>query len=505
MKLDGQKITLKQLAAVARELEPVSLTEAVKTRILNAEAMVASIVLKGSVVYGINTGFGKLAEVTLEADALSQLQINLLRSHACGCGKPLSKEVVRAMLLLRVNALIQGHSGTRLVTIEKMLEFLNKNAIPVVYEKGSLGASGDLVPLAHMALALGNEGEMWLEDEIVPTHEALKAYNITPLDTLSAKEGLSLINGTQAMLAVGALTLIDTLDLMRVASFSAGLTFEALRGIKDALDPRIHALRNQAGQIKVATEVLSLIADSKNVTTQGQLRVQDAYSLRCVPQVHGAVYDALMYVQDKVEREMNAVTDNPILFLDTDEVISAGNFHGEPLAIPFDTLGIALSELANIAERRIERLVNPQLNNGLPAFLAAKPGLNSGFMIVQYTAASLVSENKVLSHPASVDSIPSSANQEDHVSMGTISALKAAQILENVKDVLAIELMTAYQALHFDRLDQVSSKNQKILSTMKPYFAFHKADALMHPYIKQSRAWMEHKETKALLEVILCD
>ncbi|MDD4439962.1 MAG: histidine ammonia-lyase, partial [Tissierellia bacterium] len=373
------------------------------------------------------------------------LQKNLIITHAVGAGKPFDMEIVRGIILLRINNLAKGYSGVRLETIQTMIEMLNKRVHPIVPEKGSLGASGDLAPLSHLVLPMIGLGQAEYKGEVMAGEEAMKKAGI-PVIVLTAKEGLALINGTQVMTAVGALTVYDSLNIIKAADIAAALSFEAQNGIVDALDYRLHDIRPHIGQIDTAKIMSELLNGSKMTTKQGEIRVQDAYSLRCVPQVHGASKDAVKYVKEKVEIEINSVTDNPIIFPETKEGISGGNFHGQPMALSFDFLGIALSELADISERRIERLVNPTLS-GLPAFLVEHGGLNSGFMIVQYSAAALVSENKILSHPASVDSIPSSANQEDHVSMGTIAARKAREIMENVRRVLAMEIMCACQGI----------------------------------------------------------
>ncbi len=346
---------------------------------------------------------------------------------------------------MRINNLAKGYSGARLVTVQTMIEMLNKRVHPIVPEKGSLGASGDLAPLSHMVLPMIGLGQAEYMGQVMTGKEAMEKAGI-PVIELTAKEGLALINGTQVMTAVGALTLYDALNIVKAADIAAALSFEAQNGVVDALDYRLHEIRPHKGQIETAKILSELLAGSKMTTRQGEIRVQDAYSLRCVPQVHGASKDAISYVKEKVETEMNSVTDNPIIFPETKEGISGGNFHGQPMALAFDFLGIALAELANISERRIERLVNPALS-GLPAFLVDHGGLNSGYMIVQYSAAALVSENKILAHPASVDSIPSSANQEDHVSMGTIAARKAKEIMENVRRVLATEILCACQGI----------------------------------------------------------
>ena len=487
--LDGKSLTLEHYVKVARGKEKVVIASSAKEAVDKARAYVDMISKGKKPVYGINTGFGKLSDVSINACDVGLLQKNLLMSHACGVGEPLATEIVRGMMVLRINALIKGYSGIRLVTIEKLLELLNLDIIPVVFEKGSLGASGDLAPLSHMSLPLLGLGEVFYQGKRMDTMTCFNLAKVSPLPELMAKEGLSLINGTQAMNARGALILYDAFQLEKLATLSLSMSLEALQGIIDAFDSRVHEVRNQKGQIQVAKDVLFNLKHSKNVTKQGELRVQDAYSLRCSPQVHGAILDTLNFVHDIVLREMNAVTDNPIVFATQEEAISAGNFHGEPLAFAFDYLGIALSELANISERRLERLVNPQLSNGLPAFLSHQSGLNSGFMIVQYSAASLVSENKVLAHPASVDSIPSSANQEDHVSMGSISVNKASTILSNVQSVIAMEYFTSAQAIDLrnasDRLGIMTSKAYQLIRKHIPYI---NDDQVMYPYLHQMKA-----------------
>ncbi|WMJ84240.1 histidine ammonia-lyase [Oscillospiraceae bacterium LTW-04] len=443
--LTGQNLTLEEVALVCRQDAPVVLSEAAKQSIIASREVVDQIIKEGRVVYGVTTGFGKFSDVVISSEASKLLQKNLIITHAVGAGEPFPREVVRGMLLLRINNIAKGYSGPRMEVVETMVDMLNKGVTPVVPQKGSLGASGDLAPLSHMVLPMIGLGKAEYKGEILDGAEAMNRAGIPTIE-LSAKEGLALINGTQAMTASGALTVYDALELLKVADVAAALSFEAQNGIIDALDSRIHAIRPHQGQIDTARIVSQLLQDSKNTTRQGQIRVQDAYSLRCVPQVHGASKDAINFVKNKLDIEMNSVTDNPIILKDTMEVISGGNFHGQPMAIPFDYLGMAISEIANISERRLERLVNPALS-GLPAFLTKHGGVNSGFMIVQYSAASLVSENKVLAHPASVDSIPSSANQEDHVSMGTTAARKACEILNNTRRVLAMEIMCACQAI----------------------------------------------------------
>lgn len=441
----GSEITLRQIVNVARQGANVALSPLAEKNIIQSRGVVNKLVEDSKIVYGVTTGFGMFSETFIEKEFTNSLQKNLIISHAVGAGDFFKDEVVRAAMLLRINNFAKGYSGIRPETVNTLIRMLNAGVTPIVPEKGSLGASGDLVPLAHMVLPLLGLGQARYKGKVMDGKAAMDAAGI-PTQELTQKEGLALINGTQFMTAVGALAVYDAIELLKVADIAAAMSFEAQNGIVDALDPRMHAIRPHKGQVDTARIVSDLLKGSKNVTRQGEKRVQDAYSLRCTPQVHGASKDAVHYVQEKVEIEINSVTDNPIVFSETGEAISGGNFHGQPMALSFDFLGIALAEIADIAERRIERMVNSALS-GLPSFLVERGGVNSGYMIVQYTAAALVSENKVLAHPASVDSIPSSANQEDHVSMGTIAARKAREILENARRVLAIELMCACQAI----------------------------------------------------------
>lgn len=497
--LDGKNLDLESYVQVARKYEKVQINPLNRKLVCEAERYVADVANGSEPVYGINTGFGKLSDVRINPSEVGKLQKNLLMSHACGVGNPLPLPVVRGMMVLRINALIKGYSGIRLETIDKLCELLNENIIPVVFEKGSLGASGDLAPLSHMSLPLIGLGEVFYNGKRMDTMDAFRLAGISPLSQLEAKEGLSLINGTQAMTAIGALAVYDALQLEEVATLALSLSAEALNGIVDAFDPRVHLLRGQPGQIAVAKTVLSHLEGSEMTSRQGELRVQDAYSLRCAPQVHGASLDTFHYVRKIVETEMNAVTDNPIIFVDQKEAISAGNFHGQPLALAFDFLGIALSELADISERRIERMVNPSLSNGLPPFLVKNCGINSGFMIVQYSAASLVSENKVLAHPASVDSIPSSANQEDHVSMGTIAARKAQSILENVRKVLAMELFCACQGIDLRGKKKLGKHTEPVYQKIRETIPFLTADTVMYPWINQMESMIENETIFNLL------
>src|SRR5262252_2825312 len=399
--------------------------------------------------YGVNTGFGRFVAVAIPDEQTRELQLRLLRSHACGVGEPYPDEVVRAAMALRANALAKGRSGARPELVELLLDCLDRGLLPVVPSRGSVGASGDLAPLAHLALPLVGEGEAWFDGERLPGAEALARAGLEPV-RLAAKEGLSLVNGTQFMAATLALGLVRARRLARVADVACALSVEALQGSRTSFLPQIHELRPLRGQTVAAANVLRLLEGSAIIEAHRWCdKVQDAYSLRCAPQVHGACRDLLEYAEYTVGVELNAATDNPLVLVEDELLVSNGNFHGQPLAFALDALAMAVSELANISERRVERLVNPSLSGGLPAFLTPDGGLNSGFMIPQYVAASLVSENKALCHPASVDSIPTSAGQEDHVSMGNASGLKAWQVLANVERALAIELLAGAQGVEF--------------------------------------------------------
>lgn len=443
--INGNELTIRDVINVARLGQRVEISQEALTKVEKSRKYVDELVDKETVVYGITTGFGKFSDTYISKEDTKTLQRNLIISHACSLGEPFSEEIVRAMMLLRANALAKGYSGIRLNTLNTLVKMLNEGVIPIIPEKGSLGASGDLSPLACMVLVMLGEGEALYKGEKITGRRAMDMAGIDVVE-LTSKEGLALINGTQAMAAIGALAVYDAENLLKNADIIASMTLEALKGIVNAFDSKVHNARGQKGQLTTAKNVLRLVEESSLTTVQGEVRVQDAYTLRCIPQIHGASRDAINYVKGIVEIELNAATDNPLIFVDEEEVISGGNFHGQPLALSMDFLAIALCELANVSERRIERLVNPQLND-LPAFLTKKGGLNSGFMIAQYTAASIVSENKVLAHPASVDSIPSSANQEDHVSMGTTAARKARVILDNVQKVLGIEAFASSQAI----------------------------------------------------------
>ena len=456
--INGNDLRIEDIVNVARNNFKVEISEEAIKRVEKSRGIVDKIVEEDRVVYGITTGFGKFSDVSISGEDCKTLQRNLIISHACGFGDSLDTDIVRAIILLRANALSKGYSGIRLSTLQTLVAMLNEGVHPIIPEKGSLGASGDLAPLSHMVLPMIGEGEAEYKGKIISGREAMNEAGIEVVQ-LIAKEGLALINGTQVMTAIGVLALWDGINLIKSGDIASALTVEALRGITDAFDLRTHNIRPHEGQIETAKNILALVDGSSLVTYQGEIRVQDAYTLRCIPQIHGASKDALNYVKHKVEIEINSVTDNPIVTEEGD-VISGGNFHGQPMALTFDFLGIAMSEIANVSERRLERLINYQLND-LPAFLVKHGGLNSGFMITQYAAAALVSENKVLAHPASVDSIPSSANQEDHVSMGTIAARKARDIIRNAERVVATEILAACQAIDF-REEYTLGKGTKV-------------------------------------------
>jgi len=437
IELTGSNVTIEQVVRVARNGEKVSLSPKAIQLMKESRDYIESRIASGEVMYGINTGFGAFSSVRISDQDLEELQKNLIRSHSAGVGASFSKEQTRAILFLRANALARGHSGVRPVVVEKILEFLNQDVIPVIPQQGSVGASGDLAPLSHLALALIGEGEVWGGDR----------KKIEPL-TLKAKEGLSLINGCQVMTAVGMLAAWDARRFLWMADLAGAMSLEALRGSRTAFDPLIAATRPHPGEAKTARNLLKILGQTSPIAESHRdcNRVQDAYSLRCMPAVHGAAKDALSYIWKTLETEANSSTDNPLVFAKENKVLSCGNFHGEPVAFAMDFAAIAISAVANICECRIEKLINPAMSE-LPAFLTPNGGLNSGHMIVQVAAASLVSENKILAHPASVDSIPTSADKEDHVSMGTIAARKFTQILLNAENVVAMELLSATQAL----------------------------------------------------------
>jgi histidine ammonia-lyase len=450
IELNGQPLSLEQIAEVARGADRVTLAAEARVRVEASRALVERIVEEGRVVYGVNTGFGKLSDYSIPRAELRELQLNLVRSHACGVGSPLSAGETRAMMLLRANVLALGYSGARAVVVETLIEMLERGVVPVVPEKGSVGASGDLAPLAHLALAVIGEGESFYEGVRMSSAEALRRANVEPL-ALEAKEGLALLNGTQALTAVGALALRRAEQLARAADIAGAMSLEALRGTPAAFDARIHNARPHPGQLESAAHLRELLRESEIRESHliNDPRVQDAYSLRCMPQVHGAARDCFRHARAAVETEAGSATDNPLVFADTEEIISGGNFHGAPLALAFDYCGIALTHLMNICERRIERLINPDMNEGLPAFLTAHPGTSSGFMIAQVAAVALLNEMKVLAHPATTDNLPTSGGKEDHVSMGMTSATKLRAMVQNAEYVLAIELLAAAEGLEY--------------------------------------------------------
>ncbi|HZT17476.1 MAG TPA: histidine ammonia-lyase [Gaiellaceae bacterium] len=449
--LTGEDLTIEDVWAVAVERRQAGpLSEGARERMHAAREVVERVAHGSSEhTYGVNTGFGRFVSRQIPDELTEELQLRLLRSHACGVGEPYPPEVVRAAMLLRANALAKGNSGARVETVELLLECLNRDLLPHVPSRGSVGASGDLAPLAHLALPLVGEGRASVDGELLDGADALARAGLEPV-SLVAKEGLSLINGTQFMAAQAALCLVRARRLARAADCACALSLEALQGSRTSFLPEVHALRPLRGQAAAARNVIRLLEGSAIIEAHRWCdKVQDAYSLRCAPQVHGASRDLLDYVDYTVSVELNAATDNPLVLVASGELVSAGNFHGQSLAFALDALAMAVAELANISERRLERLVNPNLSGGLPAFLTSQGGLNSGFMIPQYVAASLVSENKSLCHPASVDSIPTSAGQEDHVSMGNASGLKAWQVVANAERAVAIELLAGAQAVEF--------------------------------------------------------
>src|SRR5213595_676411 len=452
MELNGQTLTLTEIATVAFGEAPVKVSSSARPRVLASRKVIEDIVGRDDIVYGVSTGFGKLSDVRIPHDALAELQLNLVRSHACGIGDPLSEPEVRAMMLLRANVLALGFSGIRLEIIEMLCQMLNRRVCPVIPEKGSVGASGDLAPLAHLALALIGEGDAFFERERLESREALRRAGLKPRQ-LEAKEGLALLNGTQAMHAVGGLALLRAKRLSRLADVSGAMSLEALKGTAAAFDARLQDARPHPGQKAAAKHLLTLLEGSeiRQSHLKDDTRVQDAYSLRCMPQVHGAVRGALSHCEDVLLVESASATDNPLVFAEAGDVISGGNFHGAPLALAFDYAAMAIVDLMSMSERRIDRLVNPDKNEGLPAFLAQRPGLESGFMTAHVAAASLVNAARVLAHPASVDNITTSGGKEDHVSMGMTSALKLRSIIDLAENLLAIELLAACEGLEHRR------------------------------------------------------
>lgn len=487
--IDNQNIDFNDVCNVAVNHAVVNISQNAKAKILKSRKAVDTAVDEGKIIYGITTGFGAFKNTAIDKNKTKKLQENLILSHSVGVGRFLPKEVVRGIMFMMINYLSKGYSGITWETVSTLTEMLNKGVHPLVPEKGSVGSSGDLAPSAHVILVLIGKGEAEYKGKITSGRLAMKKAGIKPV-VLSSKEGLALINNTSTMSSISALLLCDVEWILKLIDISASLSLQALRGTVNAYDKRIHDVKPHAGQIETAANMRKLLSGSSFVD---KTRIQEAYSFRCIPQVHGAIREAVSYVRGVVETEINSVTDNPLIFTQSGmDVISGGNFHGEPVAIAMDTLGIALSEIANISDRRIATLIDPSTSNGLPAFLVEKGGLNSGFMILQYTTAALVSENKVLAHPASVDSVPTSANIEDIVSMGTIAARKAREIFENAANVLTIELMTACQAIDLRsksssdklKLSPLTEKVYKEIRKIVPYFP---KDTTYYPYMRKLR------------------
>jgi len=488
--IDGKNLLLEDMELIALGAK-TKLSADSKARMNSSQKVVSETMRLGETIYGVNTGFGLLSDVAISNKEIEHLQANLLRSHAVGVGPRFEKKTVRAMMALRANCLAAGYSGVRPKVAEKLLELLNKRVHPIVPEKGSVGASGDLAPLAHMALVLIGEGLAEYNGEIFSGAEALARAKIKPL-TLGPKEGLALINGTQASSAVGVLTLLRAERLCKIADVAGAMTLDALEGTPAPFDPDIWRARPHKGHKEVGENFLKLLQQSDIREAHAQCKkIQDAYSLRCIPQVHGAVRDALIFARTVLETEINSATDNPLVFSNDKKIISAGNFHGQPIAYALDFVGIAATGLGTISERRIEKIINPAMSSGLPPFLAKNPGLESGFMIVQVAAASLVSENKVLAHPSSVDSIPTSADKEDHVSMSLTSALKASQIVDNVENILAMELLVAAEGLEYRK-------------PLKPGRGAYAAYKLMRKHVKpllgDREFWRDVEKIKTLIE-----
>lgn len=482
------KLTLADVQHILTQNLTIQLSDAAKERINKCRAYVdAKMSEPGALYYGINTGFGSLCNTQISAEELGTLQQNLLLSHACGTGEVVPTAIVRLMLLLKVQSLSYGYSGVQLATVERLIYFFNHHIIPVVYQQGSLGASGDLAPLAHLCLPILGLGEVWLKEKKTAAAEVLQQHQLQPL-TLQSKEGLALINGTQFMLAYGVHEIIKAKQLYHAANVIAALSIDAFDARIEPFAPQLHAIRAHEGQITTAQHIRELLADSE-IIKQPKTQVQDPYAFRCIPQVHGASYDTITYVSGVLEREMNAVTDNPNVFVDDDVIISGGNFHGQPLALVLDFLAIAVAELGSISERRTYQLISGLRN--LPAFLTPEPGLNSGFMIPQYTAASIVSQNKQLCTPASVDSIVSSNGQEDHVSMGANAATKCYKVIENTLTILGIELLNAAQAINFRLPLKTSTTLEKIMAEFRTQVTFNTTDRALYIDIDKARNFLE--------------
>lgn len=481
LELNGHSLRLEDIIQVARNRKKIALDRSAVAFVERGSNMVNSWVSEAKTIYGITTGFGDLASQVIPPEQSAKLQENLLVSHACGVGEPFPEDIVRAISLLRINSLIRGFSGISMRTLSRLVDLLNLGIHPLIPCKGSVGASGDLCPLSHLAIALIGLGEVFFNGKRMLASEALRLNGLEPI-LLGPKEGLALNNGTAAMTGVASIAVWDALSVLKTADVIGAISLEALRGVPYAFDPRTHELRPHHGQIKVAKNIRTLISGSEIVEKYKSHRVQDAYSIRCIPQVHGASRDGVDYVHEKIQIEVNSVTDNPLIFPAEEEAISGGNFHGQPIALAMDFFGIAMAEIGSISERRTARLVDAKLS-GLPPFLIANSGINSGFMIPQYVSAALVSENKVLAHPSSVDSIPTSANQEDHVSMGMYSARKGLEILNNVKKTLAIELLLAAQGLEFSKPLRPGKGTAAAHDFFRNEVPYIQEDTFLHPLI----------------------
>ncbi|WP_374074354.1 histidine ammonia-lyase [Bdellovibrio bacteriovorus] len=502
MQITGENITLESLYEIAHNPKiKAELSATGKAQMQKSRDYIEGRISSGEVMYGVNTGFGAFSSVRISDSEIEQLQRNLIRSHSMGIGAPFTKTETRAMMVLRANALAKGHSGIRPLVVEKILEFLNNDIIPVVPSQGSVGASGDLAPLSHLALTIIGEGDAWGADgKIVPVQTLLKEKNITPLE-LKAKEGLSMINGCQVMTSIGLLSVWEARRLLWMADLAGAMSLEGLRGSRKAFDPLISASRPHPGEAKTARNLMKLMGEMSEIGQShlsGDHRVQDAYSLRCMPAVHGAAKDALRYVVKVLETEANSSTDNPLVFAEANKVLSCGNFHGMPVAHAMDFAGIAISSQASISECRISKMISTQMSE-LPAFLTPNGGLNSGHMIVQVAAASLVSENKVLAHPASVDSIPTSAEKEDHVSMGTIAARKFAQILRNAENVVAMEMLSACQALDLLAPLKPSAAVKAAYDHIRKTVPFANEDRIFSKDVEAIKAMMNSNELMAVV------
>ncbi len=489
--INAERLTIARVGEILEKGCKLALSEDAKERIKGCrEYLDKKMEDAGRPIYGVTTGFGSLCNISVDKENLSQLQKNLMMSHACGTGARVPSEIVKLMLLLKVQSLSYGHSGVQLITVERLIEMFNNNIIPVVYEQGSLGASGDLSPLAHMSLPLIGLGHVEIDGKVVESAEMMEKLGWEPI-RLCSKEGLALLNGTQFMSAYGVYSLIKAQKLSRWADYIGAMSLDAYDGRLEPFEHNVHAIRPHDGQISTARNIRELLEGSE-IAKQPKKHVQDPYSFRCIPQVHGASKDTIAYVASVIETEINSATDNPTVFPETDEVISAGNFHGQPIALPMDFLAIAVAELGNISERRIYKIISGTRN--LPNFLVANPGLNSGFMIPQYTAASIVSQSKGLCWPASCDSIPSSQGQEDHVSMGSNAATKLWKVVQNTERVLAIELMNAAQALEFRRPLRSSKAVEALFEAYRKAVPFISNDTVMYPHIAASVKFLNENE-----------